>query len=77
MEKSKDTFELYSNQILALAASIPVTENLLIPDITITKRSKLCGSMVTIELVMKSEIIIDYSHDVKACALGQASASIL
>ena len=47
------------------------------PDITVTKRSNLCGSMVTVDLKLEHEIITAYSHDVKACALGQASASIL
>ncbi len=77
MEKSKDSIELYSNQILSLAANIPLTERLLSPDITVTKRSRLCGSTVTIDLIMKNEIIVDYAHEIKACALGQASASIL
>ncbi|MDG2451078.1 MAG: iron-sulfur cluster assembly scaffold protein [Saprospiraceae bacterium] len=77
MEKSKDSFELYSDQILSMAADIPLMERLIRPDITVTKRSMLCGSIVTIDLVMKSGIITAYSHDVRACALGQASASIL
>ena len=77
MEKSKESIELYSTQILSLAANIPVMDRLQSPDITITKRSKLCGSKVTIDLIMKNETVVGYAHDVKACALGQASASIL
>ena len=77
MEKSKASLELYSDQILTLAGNIPLLERLSSPDITIKKKSKLCGSMVIVDLSMESDIISAYSHDVKACALGQASASIL
>ena len=77
MEKTKDLFELYSNQILKLAADIPILERLNSPDVTINNRTKLCGSLITIDLNMNNGIIIGYAHEVKACALGQASASIL
>ena len=77
MEKSKDPFELYSHQILTLAGNIPLLERLPSPDISISKRSKLCGSMVIIDLSMENGRVSSYSHDIKACALGQASASIL
>ena len=77
MEKSKDLFELYSNQILALAANIPLLERIGSPDATVTSRTKLCGSVITIDINIKNNIIQDYAHEVKACALGQASASIL
>ena len=77
MEKSKYSLDLYSDQILSLAAGIPLMERLTPSDMTITKRSQLCGSMVTVDVNMIQKIITDYSHDIKACALGQASASIL
>ena len=77
MEKPKDSLDLYSNQILTLAGNIPLLERLSSPDITIAKRSKLCGSSVMIDLSMENGKISSYSHEVKACALGQASASIL
>ncbi len=77
MEKYKESFELYSNKILSLAANIPLLDRLPCPDITVTRRSKLCGSMVTVDLNIKRGVIKGYSHEVKACALGQASASIL
>ena len=77
MEKTKDLFELYSNQILKLAADIPILERLNSPDVTINNRTKLCGSLITIDLNLNNGIIIGYAHEVKACALGQASASIL
>ena len=77
MEKPKDLFELYSNQILSLAADLPLLERLNTPDATISSQTKLCGSIITIDLNVNNNIIMDYSHEVKACALGQASASIL
>ena len=77
MEKPKDLFELYSNQILLLAADIPLLERLNSPDATISNRTKLCGSVITIDLTMNNNVIMGYAHEVKACALGQASASIL
>ena len=77
MENSKDLFELYSNQILSLAANIPLLERINSPDATISNRTKLCGSIITIDLNMTNNVIHDYAHEVKACALGQASASIL
>ena len=77
MEKPKNSLDLYSSQILTLAGNIPLMDRLQHPDVTITKRSKLCGSTVTIDLKIKHGFISSYSHDVKACALGQASASIL
>ena len=77
MEKPKDLFELYSNKILSLAADIPLLDRLNSPDATISNRTLLCGSVITIDLNMDNNIISDYAHEVKACALGQASASIL
>ena len=77
MEKSKNLIDLYSERILALAVAIPLSERLITPQVTIKKRSPLCGSMVTIDLNIENDKILNYGHDVKACALGQASASIL
>ena len=77
MENPKDSFELYSDQILLLAGNIPLMDRLESPDFTITRRSKLCGSLVTIDLTMANEVITSYAHEVKACVLGQASAAIL
>jgi len=77
MEKSKNLIDLYSERILALAVAIPLSERLITPQVTIKKRSPLCGSMVTIDLNIENDKILNYGHEVKACALGQASASIL
>ena len=72
-----DLIKLYSGRILALAANIPLTERLENPDRTVKKRSPLCGSTVTVDINAANHVITAYGQDVKACALGQAAASIL
>ena len=69
--------KLYSGRILALAADMPRTTRLADPDGTAKKRSPLCGSTVTVDVVLKDGKISDYAQDVKACALGQAAASVI
>lgn len=69
--------EIYNTRILELAADIPHQGRLAHPDATATAHSKLCGSMVTVDLVMKNGLVTDFAHEVKACALGQASSSIM
>ncbi|MEN9410243.1 MAG: hypothetical protein RL216_2217 [Pseudomonadota bacterium] len=71
-----DLVKLYSGRILELAADMPLTGRLQNPDGTAKKRSPLCGSTVTVDLTLDGDRIADYRQDVKACALGQASASI-
>lgn len=77
MAQDSDLLKLYSKRILALAADLPNTERLQDPDATAKKRSPLCGSTVTVDLNVKDGKIADYAQDVKACALGQASASVV
>ena len=72
-----DLIKLYSGRILELAADIPLTDRLESPDATVRKRSPLCGSTVTVDLSLEDGRIAAFGQDVKACALGQASASIL
>jgi NifU-like protein involved in Fe-S cluster formation len=71
-----DLIKLYSQRILALAADIPHARRLEHPTATVRKRSPLCGSTVTVDVVVQDGRIADYGQDVKACALGQASAAI-
>ncbi|MEZ5755261.1 MAG: iron-sulfur cluster assembly scaffold protein [Paracoccaceae bacterium] len=71
-----DLVKLYSGRILELAADMPLTGRLPAPDGTARKRSPLCGSTVTVDLTLGGDRIADYRQDVKACALGQASASV-
>lgn len=69
--------ELYNRDILRLSATIGHTERLENPDMTISKKSRICGSKITIDVTLKDGVITGYGHDVKACALGQASAAIV
>jgi NifU-like protein involved in Fe-S cluster formation len=69
--------DIYNRRILELAGDIPRLGRLAHPDATATAHSKLCGSTVTIDLSMADGKVSDFAHDVKACALGQASSSIM
>ena len=77
MSEETDLIKLYSKQILELAASIPLTERLPNPDGRARARSPLCGSTVAVELMLDDGVISAFSQDVKACALGQATASLV
>jgi NifU-like protein involved in Fe-S cluster formation len=69
--------EIYNSRILALAADIPRLGRLADPDASATAHSKLCGSTVTIDLKVEADRVSDFAHEVKACALGQASSSLM
>jgi NifU-like protein involved in Fe-S cluster formation len=69
--------EVYNRRILELAADIPRLGRLDKADASATAHSKLCGSTVTVDLAMEGDTVTDFRHDVKACALGQASSSIM
>lgn len=77
MAEADDLIQLYSRRILALAADIPNVGRLKRPDGSATKRSPLCGSTVTVDVALDGGRIAAFGQDVKACALGQASASVL
>ena len=69
--------EIYNRRILELAADIPHLGRLATPQVTAIAHSKLCGSKVTVDLAMENGRVSEFAHDVKACALGQASSSIM
>jgi SUF system NifU family Fe-S assembly protein len=69
--------EVYNRRILELAGNIPRLGRLDDADATATAHSKLCGSTVTVDLKMEGDRVTDFAHEVKACALGQASSSIM
>lgn len=69
--------DIYNARILEFAANIPRLGRLEQPDASATAHSKLCGSTVTVHLKMEGDVVSDFSHEVRACALGQASSSIL
>ena len=69
--------DVYNSKILELAGNIPRLGRRDAPDASATAHSKLCGSTVTVDLAMDGDEITDFAHEVKACALGQASSSIM
>lgn len=69
--------EVYNRRILELAADIPRLGRLAAPDATATAHSKLCGSTVTVDLALRDGVVADFAHEVRACALGQASSSVM
>ena len=77
MTDTQDLIQLYSKRILALAADIPHAERLAAAQGSGTRRSPLCGSTVTVDVTLEGDRIAAFGQDVKACALGQASASVL
>ncbi len=69
--------EIYNSRILELAANIPRLGRLAEADASATAHSKLCGSTVTVDLKVDGDVVTDFAHEVKACALGQASSSVM
>jgi NifU-like protein involved in Fe-S cluster formation len=77
MSSEANFFDIYNHRILDLAGNIPRRGRLAAPGATATAHSKLCGSTVVVDLVMTGGQVVDFAQDVKACALGQAAASIM
>lgn len=77
MTSDSDLIKLYSQRILALAADIPHATRLDAPQVSVRKRAPVCGSTVTVDLDMADGVITRFGQDVKACALGQASAALM
>src|ERR1700750_1306723 len=69
--------DIYNKRIIELAGNIPRLGRLCDPDASATAHSKLCGSTVKVDLKRSGDTVTDFAHDVKACALGQASSSIM
>jgi NifU-like protein involved in Fe-S cluster formation len=69
--------DVYNKRILELAGNIPRLGRLPDAEASATAHSKLCGSTVTVDLKMDGAVVTDFAHVVKACALGQASSSIM
>lgn len=69
--------DVYNAKILGFAGNIGRIGRLAHPDATARAHSKLCGSTVTVDLTMTDGIVTDFAHEVKACALGQASSAIM
>lgn len=77
MYKAEMIDELYNAKILEFAGNIPLSTRLEDPDATVTCVSRLCGSKVTVDLKMDGDKVSAFGHEVKACALGQCSSSIM
>lgn len=78
MAGDSDLIKLYSQRILALAAGIPHADRLDDPQVTVRKRAPVCGSTVTVDLDLDAEgRIARFGQEVRACALGQASAALM
>ncbi len=72
------TSALYNRDILRLAASIPHQHRLEAPQASVMKQSPVCGSRVTVDIVTDAQgRVAALGQEVRACALGQASASLM
>jgi NifU-like protein involved in Fe-S cluster formation len=69
--------DVYNQRLLEFAGNIPRTGRLEAPDASAKAHSKLCGSTVTVDLNITDGVVSDFAHDVRACALGQASSSVM
>src|SRR3977135_509339 len=69
--------DIYNKRIIELAGNIPRLGRVPAPGASATAHSKLCGSTVKIDLTMDGPVVTDFAHEIKACALGQASSSIM
>ena len=70
--------DIYSQKILALAANMPRSGHLAAFDAAAEKTAKLCGSIISVEVTLNEQgLVADFAQDVRACALGQASAAVL
>ena len=69
--------DIYNSRILEFAGNIPRIGTLPDADAEAGAHSRLCGSRVKVYLKLDGDIVSDFAHEVKACALGQASSSVM
>lgn len=69
--------DLYSDEILKFAGNLPLTERLAHPQATARRVSRVCGSVVEVDLSLEGGRVSEYAHEVNACALGQTAAAIV
>jgi NifU-like protein involved in Fe-S cluster formation len=72
-----DLSDLYSDRILELAANAPQPGRLAQPQGSARKVSRVCGSSVEVDVVLRDGVVAQYGHDVSACAMGQTSAAVV
>ena len=68
--------DIYTQEILELSSQVPTNSRLDNPDVTITKGTPICGSIMTVDLNLKDGMIDDIGLEIRSCALGKASASV-
>jgi NifU-like protein involved in Fe-S cluster formation len=69
--------EIYNQRILELSANLSAAARLSNADATATAHSKLCGSTVTVDIMLTGDRVAEYGQTVKACLLGQAASSVM
>ncbi|WP_375597110.1 iron-sulfur cluster assembly scaffold protein [Devosia sp. Naph2] len=69
--------DLYSEKILDLAGNAPQPGRLADADVSARKVSRVCGSVIEVDLVVRDGVIVGYGHEISACALGQTSAAVV
>jgi NifU-like protein involved in Fe-S cluster formation len=72
-----DLNDLYSEKILDLAANARQPGRLTLPDASARKVSRVCGSVIEVDILVRDGVIVDYGHEISACALGQTSAAVV
>ena len=72
-----DISDLYSQKILELAANALQPPRLANPDASARKVSRVCGSLIEVDVVVRDGVIAEYGHHLSACALGQTSAAVV
>lgn len=69
--------KVYNAKILEFAGNISHIGEINDADASAVAHSKLCGSKIKIWLKLSDGLVSDFGQDVKACALGQATSSIM
>lgn len=69
--------DLYSERIIEIAGALPDTGRLTAPDASARRVSRVCGSVIEVDLTVNNGVVSEYAHEVNACALGQTSASVV
>jgi NifU-like protein involved in Fe-S cluster formation len=69
--------DLYSEKILEIAGNQPIPGRLANADASARRVSRVCGSIIEVDVKVEGGIITGYGHEIQACALGQTSAAIV
>lgn len=72
-----DLSDLYSQKILDLAGNAPQPGRLALPNASARKVSRVCGSVIEVDVSVRDGVIVAYGHEISACALGQTSAAVV